>query len=139
MVMLNKINAQKINPATEEKQDAILAAIQAGPAVELEIKNDADLGIIISDDCKMFNCIQVTISDIVNCEIEVLDFIPGIKTLHGDNRCLVHYRHEGMEGKFFTSARNIKESLEAVNEDDFPFLATIKSQKCGTNKIYIIT
>ena len=40
MVMLNKINAQKINPATEEKQDAIIAALQAGPTVELEFKND---------------------------------------------------------------------------------------------------
>ena len=49
MVMLNKINAQKINPATEEKQDAILAAIQAGPAVELEIKNDAGNPLPVSE------------------------------------------------------------------------------------------
>ena len=99
----------------------------------------AELGITINDDRKMFNCPQVTISDIVNCEIEIIDFIPGLKTAHGENRFLIHFRHCGVEGKFFTSARHIRESLEQVENNDFPFLATIKSQKCGSNKIYIIT
>lgn len=44
----------------------------------------SELGIKQVDDKKIFNCQQVSISDVINCEIEVLDFIPNMKTTHGD-------------------------------------------------------
>lgn len=61
----------------------------------------SELGIKQVDDKKIFNCQQVSISDVINCEIEVLDFIPNMKTTHGDNRYLVKFRQDGQEGKFF--------------------------------------
>lgn len=49
----------------------------------------------------MFNCSQVSISDVLNCEIIVEDFIPDVKTSHGEGRYLVKFKHSnGADGKF---------------------------------------
>lgn len=72
----------------------------------------SELGIKQVDDKKIFNCQQVSISDVINCEIEVLDFIPNMKTTHGDNRYLVKFRQDGQEGKFFTNSSAIKSVLD---------------------------
>ena len=72
----------------------------------------SELGIKQVDDKKIFNCQQVSISDAINCEIEVLDFIPNMKTTHGDNR----------------------------SKDEFPFLTTIRNTKLGSSgKMYQFT
>lgn len=68
----------------------------------------SELGIKQVDDKKIFNCQQVSISDVINCEIEVLDFIPNMKTTHGDNRYLVKFRQDGQEGKFSPTRRPSK-------------------------------
>lgn len=103
------------------------------------MKKFSELGIKIDDDRKIFNCNQVSISDVINCEIEVIDFIPGMTTKHGEGRSLVHYRHNGQEGKFFSNSRDIKKVLDAVKKEDFPFLTTVKCTKCGNGKIYQFT
>lgn len=103
------------------------------------MKRFGDLGIRPVDDRKIFNCQQVSISDVINCEIEIVDFIPNMKTLHGDGRCLVKYKYEGIEGKFFTNSSSIKGVLEAVPPSEFPFMTTIRSTKCGNGKIYQFT
>lgn len=46
-------------------------------------KRFSELGIKQQDDRKIFNCQQVSITDVLNSEIEVIDFIPGMKTQHG--------------------------------------------------------
>lgn len=84
----------------------------------------SELGIKQVDDKKIFNCQQVSISDVINCEIEVLDFIPNMKTTHGDNRYLVKFRQDGQEGKFFTNSSAIKSVLDQIPKDEFPFLTT---------------
>ena len=86
----------------------------------------SELGIKQVDDKKIFNCQQVSISDVINCEIEVLDFIPNMKTTHGDNRYLVKFRQDGQEGKFFTNSSAIKSVLDQIPKDEFPFLTTIR-------------
>jgi hypothetical protein len=103
------------------------------------MKRFSELGIKVDDDRKIFNCNQVSISDVINCEIQVIDFIPGMKTKHGEGRSLVYFSLDGKEGKFFSNAGNIKSALEAVPKEEFPFLTTIKCTKCGNGKIYQFT
>ena len=100
----------------------------------------SELGIKQVDDKKIFNCQQVSISDVINCEIEVLDFIPNMKTTHGDNRYLVKFRQDGQEGKFFTNSSAIKSVLDQIPKDEFPFLTTIRRTKLGSSgKMYQFT
>lgn len=40
------------------------------------MKKFSELGVTVQDERKMFNCSQVSISDVLNCEIIVEDFIP---------------------------------------------------------------
>jgi hypothetical protein len=103
------------------------------------MKKFSDLGIRPVDDRKIFNCNQVSITDVVNCEIEILDFIPNVKTQHGEGRYLIHYRYNGAEGKFFSNAANIKNALDQIEEQDFPFSTIIRTTKCGSGKIYQFT
>jgi len=74
----------------------------------------------------------ISIEETTNCEIEILDFESGVKTRHGDGRCIVKIKMEGIERKFFTNAAPIKEALSQVQKQDFPFLATIKQQRFGS-------
>ena len=86
----------------------------------------SELGIKQVDDKKIFNCQQVSISDVINCEIEVLDF--------------VKFRQDGQEGKFFTNSSAIKSVLDQIPKDEFPFLTTIRSTKLGSSgKMYQFT
>ena len=45
-------------------------------------KRFSELGVTVDDGRKIFNCQQVSITDILNSEIEVLDFLPDVKTKH---------------------------------------------------------
>ncbi|MEG2556334.1 MAG: hypothetical protein RSA53_09620 [Odoribacter sp.] len=103
------------------------------------MKHFDELGIVPDDNRKMFNCPQISISDIINCEIEVLDYIADVKTQHGDNRYLVHFRKSGAEGKFFSNSKAVKDILDKIPESEFPFLTTICTVKCGSGKIYKFT
>jgi len=100
----------------------------------------SDFGIKTGGDRKIFEVQQISISDVVNCEIEVLDFDANIKTSHGDGRYIVKVKHEGRECKFFTTASQIKEALDKIPKSNFPFTATIKQQRFGsTGKTYYFT
>ena len=55
-------------------------------------KRFSELGIKQQDDRKIFNCPQVSVTDILNSEIEVIDYLPDVKTKHGEGRYLIHYR-----------------------------------------------
>ncbi|NDV93506.1 hypothetical protein D0T84_01065 [Dysgonomonas sp. 521] len=96
------------------------------------MKKFSELGIKPLDDGKaIFDVQVVSISDILNCEVEVIDFQAGIKTQHGDNRYIVKVRFDGKECKFFTDSKYIKHDLDQINKDDFPFKATIKQIRYG--------
>lgn len=65
------------------------------------MKKFSELGVTVQDERKMFNCSQVSISDVLNCEIIVEDFIPDVKTSHGEGRYLVKFKHSnGADGSF---------------------------------------
>lgn len=100
----------------------------------------SDFGITTGNSKAIFEVPQISISDVVNCEIEVLDFEPNVKTAHGDGRYIVKIRHENRECKFFTTASQIKEALDKIHKENFPFTTTIKQQRFGsTGKTYFFT
>lgn len=101
------------------------------------MKRFADLG-IAQDDGKMYDCRSVSVAEIVNSEIEVIDFALGVTTKYGDGRAVVHFRHAstGEDGKFFTACRCLLRALGQVHEADLPFLTTIKCNKYGRARRY---
>lgn len=104
------------------------------------IKKFSELGVVVSDgDRKIFDCQQVSISDIINCEIVILDYIREVKTRHGEDRYLIMYQVNNTTGKFFTNSQNIKNTLDAINKEDYPFITTIRCTKCGTTTLYKLT
>ncbi|MDR2919711.1 MAG: hypothetical protein LBV72_10160 [Tannerella sp.] len=105
------------------------------------MKRFSDFGIDTMSDRNIFQVPITSITDIINCEIEVLDYEAGIKTQHGENRYIVKILHEGLECKFFTNAVPIKEALDRIPKSDFPFATVIKQQKFGSgnNKTYYFT
>lgn len=88
----------------------------------------SELGVTVQDERKMFN------------EIIVEDFIPDVKTSHGEGRYLAKFKHSnGADGKFSTNAASLKKTLDQIPKDAFPFSTTIKGMKCGNGKIYQFT
>lgn len=104
-------------------------------------KRFSELGIKPADNGKVFNCQQVSITDILNNEIEILDFQANLHTAHGEGRYLIHFRTtDGQtEGKFFTNSTNLKSCLDQIEETDFPVITVIRAVKCGKGKIYQFT
>lgn len=92
----------------------------------------SDFGINTLDDRNIFPVPLISIQDVVNCEIEVLDFETDVKTRHGEGRCIVKIRHENLEKKFFTNATPIKDALTRIPKSEFPFTSTIKQQRFGS-------
>lgn len=105
------------------------------------MKRFSELGIEIDADRHIFPVPQVSITDILNCEIEILDFESGVKTQHGSDRYAVKIKHEGTECKFFTNSTPIKEALSKISKKDFPFITTIRVKKLGVgnSKMYYFT
>lgn len=96
------------------------------------MKKFSDFSINTLDNKNIFVVPLISIQDVVNCEIEVLDFEPEVKTKHGDGRCVVKISHENLEKKFFTNATPIKEALLRIPKSEFPFTTTIKQQRFGS-------
>jgi hypothetical protein len=88
---------------------------------------------------KMFDCEKVTLSSIVNLEIEVLDYTHGVTTGFGPGRYIVKFRHAGKEGKFFTTSKSIIAALDQIDESEYPFLTTIRGVKCTKGTAYQFT
>lgn len=95
------------------------------------MKKFSEFGINTLSDKVVFTVPKISITDVLNCEIEIIDYESGVKTSHGDNRYVVKIRNEGIESKFFTNASPIKEALDKIPKKEFPFATTIKQQKFG--------
>ena len=96
------------------------------------MKRFADFGINTLNDKAVFAVPQVSITEVLNCEITVLDFEKDVKTRHGEGRYIVKFQKDGTEQKFFTNATPIKEALDSVPKTGFPFLTIIKQQRFGS-------
>ena len=99
------------------------------------MKKFADFGINTLNDKTVFAVPQVSITEVFNCEIAVLDFEKDVKTRHGEGRYVVKFLKDNIEQKFFTNAAPIKEALDKVNKQDFPFTTTIKQQRFGSGSV----
>lgn len=95
------------------------------------MKKFSDLG-IKTEEKNIFNVPQVSIQDVINVEIEILDYEANVKTSHGDGRYILKVKHEGRECKFFTNATPIKNALDQICKKDLPFVTIIKQQRFGT-------
>jgi len=96
------------------------------------MKKFSDLGVKPLEDKNIFNVPVVSIQDVINVEIQVLDFEANVKTAHGDGRYILKVKYEDRECKFFTNATPIKQALDQINRSDFPFRTVIKQQRFGT-------
>lgn len=76
----------------------------------------------------MFDVPQAKIYEVLNCPIEVIDFQSNVTTKIGEGRYVVLFSISGVKKKLITSASRIKEALEQIPKDGFPFSATIKQQ-----------
>jgi len=96
------------------------------------MKRFSEMGIHTLEGKNIFAVPVVSIEEVTNCEITVLDFDADVKTRHGEGRYVVKILHDGQERKFFTNAAPIKEALHQIQKTDLPFLATIKQQRFGS-------
>lgn len=100
----------------------------------------SELGMRQDEGRKVFDCPQISVTDVLNEEIEVLDFIPGLTTQHGDGRALIRVRtSDGREGKFFTASKTLCGALEQVRAEMLPFTTVIRCVRCGASKMYRFT
>jgi len=95
------------------------------------MKKFSDLGIKPEEQKNIFPVQQISITEITNCEIEILDYT-HVDTKYGENRYIVRIRIENVERKFFTNSTPIKDVLDKVSKADFPFTTIIKPIKFGT-------
>lgn len=110
----------------------------------IDMKNFKDLGVSYtpSDGKKRFKGTVISIRELVNLPIVVHDFETGIKTEHGDDRCIVQIEMNGDMRKFFTDSEEMKNILQQIREmpDGLPFETTIKAEQFGKNKTkYVFT
>ena len=59
------------------------------------MKNFSDLGITTQGNKQIFQVPMISIEDVLNSEIEVLDFQQGVKTKYGEGRYILKVKHEG--------------------------------------------
>lgn len=95
----------------------------------------SDLGITI--ETNNYTDPKISINDILNIEIDVLEFKKNVKTKNGD-RYLVKFKIDNEIRVFFTSSSHIIQVLEHPNVK-FPFTTTIKSYKVGDKRGYNFT
>ena len=105
------------------------------------MKRFGDFGIATTAGKNIFPVPVISIEEVTNCEIAVLDFEAGVKTRHGEGRYVVKVLLEGQERKFFTNATPIKEALQQIDRSSLPFLTTIKQQRfgAGSGKTFYFT
>lgn len=97
-----------------------------------DMKRFSEFGINSLEDRNIFPVPIISIEEVTNREIEVLDYEPGVKTKHGENRYVVKIKVDNVERKFFTNATPIKDALSKISKKDLPFLTTVKQQRFGS-------
>lgn len=95
------------------------------------------------DGKKRFNCNHMSLGQIANRPIEILDYEKDIKTQFGDSRYVVlfHFVGEVTEYKFYTDSEEMKSLLDQMeSKKAFPVETTIQQQSgTGALRIYKFT
>lgn len=101
-----------------------------------QVKKFNELNVV--SDRKIFSCNQVSINDIVNVEIVVIDAV--IQGTKNGERALVYCRdNKGIESKFFSGSKGIMEVVGKLQCGDFPFSTIVKCTQFGKGKMYQFT
>ena len=90
----------------------------------------AEIGFIYQRDGKKdFSQMTISLRQLTNTQVTVLDFETDIKTKEGEGRYIVLIRlGNGEERKFFTNNDKMKKALDfARDKDMIPFDTTIKA------------
>lgn len=103
------------------------------------MKKFSDLNIKPKDETKKFNVQITSIQGLVNCEIEVIDFVGNIKTEFGEDRYIVLFNFNHIQQKFFTNSSQIKNALDQCKPEDLPFTTVVKVISFGTGRTYEFT
>lgn len=84
---------------------------------------------------------MVSVRDLANVEITVIDYEDGISTRHGEDKAVVGCELDGEPVKFFTGSEELRDILAQAREAGaFPFTTTLKSVSFGQGKQkYIFT
>jgi len=99
----------------------------------------SELNIKPKDEVKKFNVPTASIQELVNCEIEVSDFVGNITTPHGTDRYIILFNLSGVARKFFTNSSQIKNALDQCHPEDLPFTTIVKVISFGTGRTYEFT
>ena len=81
----------------------------------------------------------MSLGELQNKKIVVLDFERNIQTSQGDGRYVVQFEMNGKKAKFITNSEEMKSDLEqAESIGKIPFKTTIKRVVFGDNKVKYI-
>jgi len=97
------------------------------------MKEFSDLNIQI-EQTKIFEVPQVTIDEILNERVAVLDFQLDVETRFGGGRSVILLKKGEKEVKLFTDSKRIKTQLEKVDRNDLPFMAKVTVLRFGEKK-----
>lgn len=88
------------------------------------------------DGKKMFDGAEVSLRNLVNLHITILDFEEKVNTRNGD-RTLVHFQFDdGRKGKYFTNDKKQLSDLKQLSEQgEIPFGTIIGTETFGNGKI----
>lgn len=107
------------------------------------MKSFADLiadGTVKDVAASTYCCKRVSIDDITNKPITILNILKDIKTEKGEGRMLVHFTSEASgEGKFFSNAALLKQQFAQIPADCYPLTATVIKWRDGNKTIYKLT
>lgn len=96
----------------------------------IDMTTFAEIGFIYQRDGKKdFQASTISLRQLTNITVTVIDFETGIKTKEGDDRYVVLIRMgDGTERKFFTNNEKMKKALDFAREKEMiPFDTTIKA------------
>lgn len=97
------------------------------------MKRFSDLNIKVSKP-DFFDAELVSIYQMLNQELEVLNYHKNIDTSYGPNRYIILVQLAGKQYKFFTDSKRLKEQLDLVAKEDFPFIAKVAALNLGERK-----
>lgn len=103
------------------------------------MKRFSELNVVLQDEPVIYECPVLRINNILNCEIQILEYIKNINTEHGGDRYLIKGIKDNKEFKLFTNSVRIKKTLDAISPSDFPFTTTLRSKTLGKTEIYVFT
>lgn len=97
---------------------------------------------LVDDPAKDFLTIpKISIEDVINKPVALLNVHKNISTVNGDNRFLLHLQfiESYKEVKVFTNSKILKMQIDALPANVFPVECTIVKYRDGNKQYYKLT